>query len=178
MKKTALAIVVLLLFSVAVFGYFVTHSVLVPEASRTFVIARGESVMRISANLRGGGIGIRDFWFRTYVWLVRKEGAFLAGSFELPPKASIEELVHVLTTKGARPTRTIKILEGWGSGEIAAYFEKEGLFQQEDFIRLVGAPGAFATADNDFYNELVRESPLLVHRTAAAPLEGFLFPDT
>src|SRR3989344_5486247 len=106
-------ILALTIFAVLVFSFYVTRSMPIPEASRSFTITSGESVKTITRNLITGGVEIRDFWFRTYVWLTRKERSFIAGSFELPPEASIEELAQLFTTKGMRKIRTITIPEGW-----------------------------------------------------------------
>lgn len=159
-------------------GWQFFGSVAVPEDARTFVIAPGQSVKRISAELFSRGVIKGDFWFRTLVWFKQEQGDFLAGTFKLPERASSRDLVALFTSSAHQDVATIKILEGWGIGDIAEYLEKEGLFPQADFLSVVGLPGAFGSADNNFYNELAIKHRPLVYRTAGAPLEGYLFPDT
>ncbi|MBU2575623.1 endolytic transglycosylase MltG [Patescibacteria group bacterium] len=150
----------------------------VPQEVRQFSIERGQSVKQITRDLVDKGIIKNDFLFRTLVLFTGKQSEFMAGNFDLPEEISSSQLIRLLTTQGKKETKTIKILEGWGIYDIAQYFEQEGLFSQEEFFKVVGREAIFNTADNDFYNELVQDYPLLKYRTAGAPLEGFLFPDT
>jgi UPF0755 protein len=150
----------------------------VPETSREFVVEQGQSVKQITRELVSQDLVKSDFWFRMLVWVKGKQGKFLAGTFDLPEDVSANELISFLTSKARQETREIKILEGWGIGDIALYFEDLGMFKQEDFLDLVGRPGFFGSPDSNFYNELVNSSRLMVYRTSSAPLEGYLFPDT
>ncbi|MEK7188959.1 MAG: endolytic transglycosylase MltG [Patescibacteria group bacterium] len=177
LKNIGAGVLVLALLG-AYIGWQFFGSTAVPRDAREFVVAPGASVKRISAELSDLAAIKSDFWFRTLVWLARKQGNFLAGTFELPDRASSWGLVGVLTSKAMQEVRTITILEGWGIVDIAEYLEKEGLFQAHEFLRLTGLPGAFGSLDNEFYNELAARHRPLVHRAAAAPLEGYLFPDT
>lgn len=162
----------------AFIGYQFFGSIFVPEHSREFIVSQGESVTHISASLKERGAIRSDFWFRALVWLTRKQGALLAGTFELPERVSSRGMVQLLATAAQQDVATVTILEGWGIKDIAGYFEGKGMFQPGAFIGLSGAPGAFGSADNGFYNELAVRYRPLVYRTAAAPLEGYLFPDT
>jgi UPF0755 protein len=67
-----------------------------------------------------------------------------------------------LAQKAAETSATV--IEGWNVDEIAAYYEKLGLFPKSEFIK--------ATQDFDTKN-----FPL-VDRTNSKSLEGYLFPDT
>jgi len=150
----------------------------VPEESRVFSVEQGETVKQISASLIEKGIVKSDFWFRTIIWLKGKESRFLAGNFELLEKTSYFDLIRLLTTEAKKEVKTIKILEGWGIGDIGEYFEKEGIADKEEFFRLVGLPGIFGSSDNVFFNELSAAHPIIASHTATAPMEGYLFPDT
>lgn len=160
------------------FIWQITRPLPIAEADRKFSVTAGQTVKEVSRALSDKGMIRSDVLFRTYVWLRRSENKFRAGDFTLPAKLSSLQLVNILTNLKPRPVRTIKILEGWGLGDIAGYLEDQGLWPQAEFIKLVGRPGLFGSPDNDFYNELAAQYRLLVHRTAAAPLEGYLFPDT
>ncbi|OJI06195.1 hypothetical protein BK004_05005 [bacterium CG10_46_32] len=159
-------------------GYQFFGSVSVANDARELVVAPGETVKNISADLSVRNVIKNDFWFRTLVWLRGKESKFLAGTFLIPERVSSWELIQLLTRSARKEVATITILEGWDIRNIAIYFENQGMFQQEEITELVGLPGIFSSSDNDFYNELAVQFRPLVYRTAAAPLEGFLFPDT
>ncbi|MAG28991.1 hypothetical protein CL632_02500 [bacterium] len=181
MSKTvyiSIAIILIAIIAVTNVSRQIFGEVDVPEQSREFVIEQGKSVKQITNTLIEEDLIKSDFWFRVQVWLKGKQGGFLAGRFELPENISQSELIKLLTTEAKQETREIKILEGWGIRDIAIYFENLGMFQQEEFTELVGLPGFFGSADNDFFTELTGQSRLLVSRTAAAPYEGYLFPDT
>jgi len=171
------AILIFIIFVTSI-GRNIFGNVQVSEEFRQFNIEQGQSVKEITRNLINKGIVKNDFWFRTLVWLKGKQTDFMAGSFYLPEKVSPADLIRVLTTQAKKETKTIKILEGWGINDIAEYLEQEGLFSKEEFFRVVGKEASFKTSDNDFFNELAIDYPLLKYKTAVAPLEGFLFPDT
>lgn len=159
------------------FVWQMTRPIITAAADRKFSIERGATVKDISRVLADKGLIVSDFWFRTYVWLKRAEDKFMAGDFVLPERLSGLELFNILTQIKPRPVKTVKILEGWDIGDIAVYLANQG-WRQQELIELAGRPGLFGSPDNDFYNELTGRYRLLAHRTAAAPLEGFLFPDT
>ncbi|MEK7164690.1 MAG: endolytic transglycosylase MltG [Patescibacteria group bacterium] len=159
------------------FIWQITRPVAVSETDRKFTILPGQTVKQVSRLLAEKKMIASDFWFRTYVWLRRAENKFIAGDYVLPPKLNSLELVNILTQINPRPVKTVKILEGWGIGDIAGYLKNQG-WSQEELISLVGRPGVFGSPNNDFYNDLSLRSELLLARTAGAPLEGYLFPDT
>ncbi|MBI2050798.1 MAG: endolytic transglycosylase MltG [Parcubacteria group bacterium] len=176
--RAIIALAALAVVSAAYVSFRLVGSVPVPGEFRAFTVSPGTPVKEISAQLAERGIIRSDFWFRTLVWLKQKQSRFLAGTFDLPERVSPSGLITLFTSGARQDVRTIIILEGWGIGDIAAYLEREGLFPQGEFLRLTGVPGAFGSADNNFYNELVGRHQPLVYRAAAAPLEGYLFPDT
>ncbi|MBI2636650.1 MAG: endolytic transglycosylase MltG [Parcubacteria group bacterium] len=181
MRTATYTVIIILAVSVSAvtfLGYQFFASVPLDERSREFSIAPGESLREISASLRTRGLVRSDFWFRELARLTGKQGKFLAGTFELPDAVSAFELIELLSSDAARRVRTITILEGWGIKDVAAYLEKAGLFEPQEFIALAGVPGVFGSPDNNFYNELAVRYRPLVYRTASAPLEGYLFPDT
>lgn len=159
------------------FARQISRPLAIAAADRNFSIAAGQTVKSVSRVLADKGMIASDFWFRTYVWLRRAENKLIAGDFILPERVNGLALFNILTQINPRPVKSVKILEGWGLGDIAIYLEQQGWPPQE-LIKLAGRPGVFGSPDNDFYNKLAGEYKPLVYRTAAAPLEGFLFPDT
>lgn len=181
MKTLILTISGIVLVAVALmsgnFVWQITRPVSVSEESRKFTIEPGQTVKQASAILADKKIVASNYWFRTYVWLRRAENKFIAGDYMLPPKLNSLQLVNILTQIKPRPVKTIKILEGWGLGDIAGYLKSQG-WSQEEFIGLAGQPGFFGSANNDYFNNMAGQYKSLAPRTAGAPLEGFLFPDT
>lgn len=159
------------------FIWEITRSVDINEADRKFSVFTGQTVKEVSRALADKGMIRSDFLFRTYVWLRRAENKFIADDFVLPERLNGLELFNILTQIKPRPVKTVKILEGWGIGDMAVYLANLG-WPQPELIELAGRPGVFGSADNNFYNELAVRYQPLVYRAAAAPLEGFLFPDT
>ena len=152
----------------------------VPEQMSGFAISPGESVKKISRRLREKNLIRNDFWFRSYVWLVGKEGLFLAGSFDLPPAISAFDLVSFLTNNAKRNVSTIKILEGWTVKDIADYFASLRFWQAEEILSLIGSPGVNYpdSAENTLARGWQADFPILETKPRSAGLEGYLFPDT
>jgi UPF0755 protein len=59
----------------------------------------------------------------------------------LPEKITARSLLNLLTSAQARPVRKVTVIEGWGIDDIAAYLEKEGWYQEDDFKKLAGREG-------------------------------------
>ncbi len=160
------------------FSHSVFTEVPVSYEQRTVVITPGETVKQISADLVSRDIVLNDFWFRTYVWLTRNEGRFIAGTFALPTELNATELVNILTTRGEQETYTIQILEGWGIQDIGDYLEKRDLFSKEALYALVGNPLEDNTLNKEYYLGQADIYADLLTKKAGKSAEGYLFPDT
>ncbi len=90
------------------------------------------------------------------------QGSFQTGTYELSAQDSLDNLANTIWT-GRVKQASFTIPEGWSLREMGAYFEKEGWFSAEAFLK------AAAQVPRDRF-------PWLPER--AAMLEGFLFPDT
>jgi UPF0755 protein len=114
----------------------------------SFVIPKGQAITIIANRLKEAGLIKNPLAFRVFVKLQKLEGQIQAGSFELSPSMSLNELATELT-KGTNDV-WITIPEGWRIEEIAEMLSKQNLpeFDQKEFIEL------------------------------AAGNEGYLFPDT
>ena len=79
-----------------------------------------------------------------------------------------------------RPEETVLLIEGWNSRDMAQYFERQGIWQSEEFLEASGFPQVD-------YNK-VDDLPLLVDYSSDfsfledkpdnRSLEGYLYPDT
>ncbi len=69
-----------------------------------------------------------------------------------------------------KPEYTIRILEGWSINDMANYFEAEGIFEAEEFIK--------ATKLESYEDDLVSKFSFLEDKPEDADLQGYLYPDT
>jgi len=182
MKKIFGAILIaagaMIVIGVLLFSYKISKKSELDSTQRKFEVTQGQTVKQITSHLIESGIIKNDFWLRVYVWLTNNESKFIAGRFNFPEKTSIANLVDVLTTKGSKETKTIKILEGWGIRDIGMYFENQGMFQQEELTELVGLEGVDDSLNKEFYLSLAEKYPILNEKKSNKSAEGFLFPDT
>jgi UPF0755 protein len=89
-------------------------------------------------------------------------GSFQTGTYELSPQSSMDELAKTIWT-GKVKQATFTIPEGWSLKEMGAYFEKEGWFSADAFLK------ATQEVPRDRFPWLPADVPIV---------EGFLFPDT
>ena len=146
-----------------------------------FTIQKGEGVKKIGDNLLSSNLINSKFYFEVYVWKNEKEKEFKAGEYILNPILSIKQIVKILTEGNIiNNEKEIKIIEGWNSREISQYFEKEEMFQSEDFLETIGVPMIDYRSKNNSpafekYND---QFSFLNDKPEYYGLEGYLFPDT
>jgi len=146
-----------------------------------FVVAKGESVEKIAANLREADLIKSEFYFKIYIWRSDNEANIQAGEYILNPRQSIKEMVEILVAGGAaNQERTIRIIEGWNLSDIGYYFENQGMFQAEELMELVGFPKIDYRVNKEmpFPKDYAQEYSFLNDKPAYYGLEGYLFPDT
>jgi UPF0755 protein len=125
-----------------------------------FSISKGESLSAIASRLQSEGF-IRA---APLLWAVAKlegtQGAFKAGYYRIPPRASLLS-IHGLLISGAATLERVTIPEGWTVRKIAELLEKKGVCKALDFMQAA-------------------RSPLLARDLGVDGdgLEGYLFPDT
>lgn len=69
-----------------------------------------------------------------------------------------------------KPEYTIRILEGWSIEDMANYFQKEDIFERDDFIS--------ATKLENYDDDLISRFSFLEDKPEEADLQGYLYPDT
>lgn len=143
-----------------------------PQAANTgnqqpisFAVAPGTSASEIGQDLEQAGL-IRSttawkLWSR---WLVMQEsqGGFQAGVYRLSPSQPLPAIADKIWTGDVVQT-SLTIPEGWNLRRMAQYFEREGYFKAEEFLK------AATQVPYDRYPWLPKNLP---------HLEGFLYPDT
>lgn len=132
---------------------------------RDFQIAKGETASDVSRRLERDGL-VRDrLAFLVVLYDGEHEEDLQAGVHRISPAMTPREIAAVLVQKAPEDQATLRLIEGWRLTQIAAEVSKV-------FPKI--APEAFLQA------AVVgkRASPSLAGLDPAAPLEGFLFPDT
>jgi UPF0755 protein len=128
-------------------------------------IPPGTATQEIGQNLEKAGL-IRsstawNMWAR-YLASQNGKGGFKAGSYELSPSQSLPEIAQTIWS-GKVIQASFTIPEGWSLKQMAAYFQKEGFFSAQDFLK------AANQVNRSQYPWLPANIPFL---------EGFLYPDT
>jgi len=169
MKKIKL-LLLLILLTLIVLVLFFAYSILTPISTEDklvyFVIEPGQGFNQISNNLKAAGLVENQLIFETYVWLIDREDAFIAGEHQLNKKMTSRQLVRTLTS-GSTVDSEIKItiLEGWRCDQIGEYLASRGLATKEEFLAAIALERW--QADYDFLADVETDK-----------VEGFLFPDT
>ena len=146
-----------------------------------FVITQGEGVKKIGKNLADKDLIGSKFYFEIYVWRKKKETEFQAGTYNLNSRMSIVEIVEILTSGlTVKNERKITIIEGWNLRDVGQYFEREGMFQSEELLELVGFPKIDYRYNKDMERpkDYSDKLSLLKDKPKYYSLEGYLFPDT
>lgn len=83
-------------------------------------------------------------------------------------------------TQVLRPEKNVTLLEGWTNKDMAQYFEKQGIWQSEEFLELVGFPRVNYDRESDLPKPLDYSDKFdfLKDKPKNTGLEGYLYPDT
>lgn len=79
-----------------------------------------------------------------------------------------------------RPEKNVVLLEGWTNKDMAQYFEREGIWQAEEFLEIVGFPQVDYSYEKDLPLpiDFSNEFEFLQDKPKDKGLEGYLYPDT
>lgn len=79
-----------------------------------------------------------------------------------------------------RPEETVQLIEGWNSRDMSQYFERQGIWQSEEFLEVVGFPQVDYNKVNDLPSlvDYSSEFSFLADKPDNRSLEGYLYPDT
>lgn len=146
-----------------------------------FLVSPGESVGQIGGNLAKANLIKSEFYFKAYIRNNDLEAKLQAGEYVLNSSLSIKKIVKILTGGQAQSKeRTIKIIEGWNIREISQYFERQGMFQSEELLELIGFPQVDYRANKEMPapKNYAASFDFLKDKPTYYSLEGYLFPDT
>ncbi len=127
-------------------------------------VAAGASGEGIARQMERAGVISDAGLFTTISGLMGLQSKLAAGEYEFSRGVPVVEAIRRLRTGVTVPAVTVTIPEGKRLEEVAAIFERLGMFTAADFI---------AAAQAADYTQ-----PFLQQRPAGATLDGYLFPDT
>jgi UPF0755 protein len=133
------------------------------QTVQTVTIASGATVEQIGSLLEEKGL-IRSAWaFKLYVSSKEVRNALQAGTYELAPSQSVEEIVSQLT-HGKIVTNLVTVLPGQRIDQVRNRLIQDG-FSEADVDAALN-PANYA------------DNPALVDKPKNASLEGYLYPDS
>jgi UPF0755 protein len=141
------------------------------KTTRTYVLARGTSPRKVAQQLQELGIvADGEKFYRWMHYVAKNDGTLKAGTYELSPSMTPEQVVSALQT-GRQVEVKFTVPEGLRKEEVAAIIAAAGLGDKDELLRAMNDPA------------LVREFG--VPSTGAdgqdgvpGGIEGYLFPDT
>lgn len=164
---------ILIMIGTGIFVYRGIHSSLLSDNKITFEIKEGETVSALIQKLKDQKVISSDFLLKQYLKFTGADTKIKAGLFEIVPPITLEKIVAALQVEG-KNERNITIIPGWDLGDIAKYFEAEGIASSTEFFALTGKPAVFGPwASTTFV-----DYPLLKNKPQNVSLEGYLAPET
>ncbi len=168
MAKKGIVLGYLVFVILAICLYFYFNQVRPVEKGfelKKIVIEKGEGVQEIAEKLEDEGLVRNSKFFEIFAFLKNVRSKFWPGEYYLSPNMSLKELIQILTSQHLSEERTITIIEGWTTQEIADYLARENIVSRDDFFTGL-------REFNDENYEFLHDNP------EGAGLEGYLFPDT
>jgi UPF0755 protein len=132
--------------------------------NRPFVIARGETAGQIAKRLEQDGIIRSALSFDFVLYETGRENALQSGTYTVSAALTPRDLAK-LFEKAPGEQIVLRIIDGWRLTEVAAAVNKA-------FPSITKGAFTAAAVVGD------RKNTVLIGMDAAAPLEGYLFPDT
>jgi UPF0755 protein len=182
MKKIVTAVVVVLcvLAAVAGGGAYVYRAKLIEFAglarssettTKTYVLARGTSPRKVAMQLEDLGL-VADgekFW-RWMHYVAKNDGTLKAGTYELSPSMTPEQLVAAMQT-GRQVEVKFTVPEGLRKEEVAAIIADAGFGSRDELIKAMNDPLLL----RDFG---IPDKGADGQDGVPGGIEGYLFPDT
>ncbi len=167
MKKIILASVSLfVVLTIAAIAYlYVNLSPVSPQANfQAFVINQGEGLSLIGSRLKKAGIIKDENVFILYSYYMGLNTKLQAGSFQLSPAMTVEQVIQKLSTGGSHDY-WLKILPGQRIEEVAAKFAVDGSTID---------PNQFAYLAKDFEGKLYPDSYLIPEKYSAQEIIDYI----
>lgn len=133
------------------------------QKSQTVSIPSGYALNDVATLLKNHSIIRSDWAFSQYMRDMKADGDIKAGTYELSPSQSVQEIAAIIT-QGKIKTDLITILPG----------------QRLDQIRktLINSGFTASSVDTALNPDQYKDHPALVDKPDGANLEGYLYPDS
>jgi UPF0755 protein len=132
--------------------------------NRQFVISRGETAGQIAQRLEDEGVIRSALAFAFVLYETERENALQSGSYTVSPALTPRDIAK-LFEKAPGEQIVLRIIDGWRLTEIATAVNKAFPQITKETFTAAAVVGQ-------------RKNTVLAGMDPAAPLEGFLFPDT
>lgn len=133
------------------------------QKSVVVTIPSGYLTPQIAKLLKEQGLIRSEAAFKRYVKNAEADDDIKAGTYELSPSYSVQEIVAIIT-EGKIKTNLVTILPGQSIKQVKEAFVKNG-FSRE-------------SVDEAFNPDLYKNHPALVDKPAKSSLEGYLYPES
>jgi UPF0755 protein len=121
---------------------------------------------------------VRHAWlFRRYLIWKGIDRKVQQGEYVVTAPITLARVAESLLEPGLGE-RTITILPGWDLGDIAEYFEREGIVSSTEFFAVAGKPAYNYSVNADTAPVIGTTFEVLRDKPASVSYEGYLVPDT
>lgn len=163
----AIALILVIGIGGAMVARHIYHEELKPVSAGkhtvTVEIPVGANLKDVAAILKKNHIIRSDWAFAQYVRNKQAEEDIKAGTYELSPSQSVQEIVSIIT-QGKVASDLVTILPGQRLDQIKATFIRNGYSK--------------ASVEQAFNPSLYKDHPALVDKPVGASLEGYLYPES
>nr|WP_273545649.1 endolytic transglycosylase MltG [Paenibacillus caui] len=169
-----MAVLLLILAAAAGAGGYIYYG-MKPAASSDqavrFTIEPGTGTAQIADLLQQQGLIRNSLLFRTFLKYKSEGGRFQAGSYEMKPGVTYDQIIAKLNAGDVVAEEMVRftIPEGYTVKQIADKLQAEGIVNAEAFLKLAKDP---AGIDSTLLSQIPADKQLLYR------LEGYLFPET
>jgi len=169
MKRNSLIKILTFIVALVIVGafYLLINAPSPTLVSQSFSIAKGESIASISSRLKQENFIYSDLIFRFYLKMINKTQDIKAGYYFLPARASIKNIVQIITNNHVLADGNFLIKEGETLKEIENNLQQKGI--------LLSSQNLNRWQIKDFSSEY---SVLFQDIAPDNSLEGYLFPDS
>ncbi|MFA6587605.1 MAG: endolytic transglycosylase MltG [Patescibacteria group bacterium] len=174
MKKILLSLAGAVLIVLVVFIIWFLNSSNVQSSfaeNKDFEVITGQGVNQIADNLKNQVFINSTLAFKIEVVLEGVKSDFKAGTFSIPARSSISQIIEILTSTPKSDEVEIRIPEDATAKEISIILEQKGVMSSAEFISIASTTDSRNVAPDNAY-------PFLGDKPQSATMEGFLFPDT
>lgn len=133
------------------------------QTSKSITIPKGATLKETAALLKKEGVIKSDWAFAQYVRNKQAEDEIKAGTYDLSPSQSVQEIVSIIT-EGKVATNLITIIPGQRLDQVKKTFVNSGF--------------STASVTHAFTPSLYKGHAALVDKPEGASLEGYLYPES